>query len=160
MDRRLLVAALTAAALLTVSTSARAEATPTSYWRLSSVGGKEIRCVAATPASTPSRTKATTNGRKRDNTRIAGGGPRFPAPFVADNVWNQFFKSHFFRLQHDYNLTPTLLNHFNAGFSIGQLLGLDPEACLTLGVCSSGHYVRTGESPTLASLETFLANWR
>jgi hypothetical protein len=51
-------------------------------------------------------------------------------------------------------------DHFNAGFSTGQLLGLDPQACLTLGVCTSGHYVRTGESPTLAQLESFLANWR
>ena len=51
-------------------------------------------------------------------------------------------------------------DHFNAGFVTGQLLGLDPEACLTLGVCTSGHYVRTGESPTLGALETFLANWR
>ena len=51
-------------------------------------------------------------------------------------------------------------DHFNCGFVTGQLLGLEPEACLTLGVCTSGHYVRTGESPTLATLETFLANWR
>jgi sugar/nucleoside kinase (ribokinase family) len=51
-------------------------------------------------------------------------------------------------------------DHFNAGFTTGQLLGLEPEACLTLGVCTSGHYVRTGESPTLPALETFLANWR
>lgn len=51
-------------------------------------------------------------------------------------------------------------DHFNAGFSTGQLLGLDPESCLATGVCTSGHYVRTGESPTLPQLETFLANWR
>jgi len=51
-------------------------------------------------------------------------------------------------------------DHFNAGFTTGQLLGLEPEACLALGVCTSGHYVRTGESPTLAAVETFLANWR
>jgi sugar/nucleoside kinase (ribokinase family) len=51
-------------------------------------------------------------------------------------------------------------DHFNAGYTAGQLLGLDPEACLTIGVCSSGHYVRTGESPSLAAVETFLANWR
>jgi len=50
-------------------------------------------------------------------------------------------------------------DHFNGGFSQGQLLGLDPEACLTLGVCTSGHYVRTGISPTLADIETFLATW-
>ncbi len=51
-------------------------------------------------------------------------------------------------------------DHFNAGFTTGQLLGLDPEACLAVGVSTSGHYVRTGESPALATLETFLANWR
>lgn len=50
-------------------------------------------------------------------------------------------------------------DHFNGGFSQGQLLGLDPESCLALGVCTSGHYVRTGVSPTLDDLETFLANW-
>jgi len=50
-------------------------------------------------------------------------------------------------------------DHFNAGYSTGQLLGLEPEACLATGVCTSGHYVRTGESPTLTQLETFLANW-
>jgi sugar/nucleoside kinase (ribokinase family) len=51
-------------------------------------------------------------------------------------------------------------DHFNAGYTTGQLLGLDPEACLAIGVCSSGLYVRTGESPTLGTIETFLANWR
>ncbi len=51
-------------------------------------------------------------------------------------------------------------DHFNAGFATGQLLGLAPESCLALGVCTSGHYVRTAQSPTLADLETFLANWR
>lgn len=51
-------------------------------------------------------------------------------------------------------------DHFNTGFSVGQLLGLDPEGCLTVGVSTSGHYVRTAESPSLETLETFLANWR
>lgn len=51
-------------------------------------------------------------------------------------------------------------DHFNAGFTSGQLIGLEPEACLGVGVCTSGHYVRTGESPTLETVETFLANWR
>ncbi len=50
-------------------------------------------------------------------------------------------------------------DHFNAGFTNGQLLGLDPEGCLAMGVCTSGHYVRTAVSPTLDDLETFLANW-
>lgn len=57
-------------------------------------------------------------------------------------------------------LTTGAGDHFNAGYTTGQLLGLEPEACLTLGVCSSGHYVRTGQSPALPVLETFLANWR
>jgi len=51
-------------------------------------------------------------------------------------------------------------DHFNAGFASGQLLGLSPEACLGMGVCTSGHYVRTAQSPTIADIETLLANWR
>lgn len=51
-------------------------------------------------------------------------------------------------------------DHFNAGFSSAQLMGLSPEACLGTGVCTSGHYVRTAQSPTLGDLETFLANWK
>ncbi|MCR6656993.1 MAG: carbohydrate kinase family protein [Opitutus sp.] len=50
-------------------------------------------------------------------------------------------------------------DHFNAGFTAGQLIGLSPEACLAVGVCTSGHYVRTAQSPTHADLETFLTNW-
>lgn len=48
-------------------------------------------------------------------------------------------------------------DHFNAGFSTGQLLGMSAEACLVLGVSTSGFYVRTAVSPTLDDLETFLA---
>lgn len=51
-------------------------------------------------------------------------------------------------------------DHFNAGFVSGQLMGLTPESCLALGVCTSGHYVRTAQSPTTGDLETFLANWK
>ncbi len=50
-------------------------------------------------------------------------------------------------------------DHFNAGFSNAQLLGLSPESCLTVGVSTSGHYVRTGISPTLTDLTTFLQTW-
>lgn len=50
-------------------------------------------------------------------------------------------------------------DHFNAGFSNGQLAGLPPEACLAVGVSTSGHYVRTGKSPTLTDLITFLQTW-
>jgi len=50
-------------------------------------------------------------------------------------------------------------DHFNAGFAAGQLLGLDPEGCLGFGVSTSGHYVRTGQSPSRADLEDFLVAW-
>jgi Carboxypeptidase regulatory-like domain len=53
----------------------------------------------------------------RNNTRIAGGSPRFPDPFIAFGRWNQFFKSQFYRVQHDYTFGPTLLNHLNLGFN-------------------------------------------
>ena len=48
---------------------------------------------------------------------IKGGFPRFPEPFVATGVWDQLFKSYYARAQHDWTLTPTFINHFNAGFS-------------------------------------------
>lgn len=48
-------------------------------------------------------------------------------------------------------------DHFNAGFVTGQLWGLPPEACLGLGVSTSGFYVRTARSPALGDLESFLA---
>jgi hypothetical protein len=53
----------------------------------------------------------------RNNSLVQGGAPRFPEPFVGVGVWNQFFKSHFFRVQHDYTFGPSLLNHFNAGYN-------------------------------------------
>ena len=53
----------------------------------------------------------------RNNTRIAGGAPRFPDPFIAFGRWQQFFKSDFYRVQDDYTFGPRLLNHFNLGFN-------------------------------------------
>jgi Carboxypeptidase regulatory-like domain len=53
----------------------------------------------------------------RNNSRIAGGAPRFPEPVVAIGRWQQFFISDFVRLQHDYTFGPRLLNHFNLGFN-------------------------------------------
>lgn len=50
-------------------------------------------------------------------------------------------------------------DHFNAGFATGQLLGLSPEACLTVGVCFSGIYVRTARSPSLNDVDAFLRDW-
>ncbi len=47
-------------------------------------------------------------------------------------------------------------DHFNAGFVTGQLLGLPPEACLTVGVSCSGFYVRTARSPSLNEIDALL----
>lgn len=50
-------------------------------------------------------------------------------------------------------------DHFNGGFTTGQLLGLTPEACLTTAVCTSGSYVRTAKSPSLSDIAQFLRGW-
>jgi hypothetical protein len=47
-------------------------------------------------------------------------------------------------------------DHFNAGFVLGQLIGLTPDACLATGVSTSGFYVRSGTSPTLDDLDKLL----
>jgi hypothetical protein len=48
---------------------------------------------------------------------IKGGFPRFPEPFVVQDVWDQNFKSDYLRVQHDYTVSATLLNHFNFGYN-------------------------------------------
>lgn len=50
-------------------------------------------------------------------------------------------------------------DHFNAGFCLGNLAGLDLEASLLTGVSTSGFYVRTGKSPGIEDLVHFLRNW-
>jgi len=50
-------------------------------------------------------------------------------------------------------------DHFNSGFCLGRLLGFDNEASLLCGVSTSGHYVRTAKSPTIADLAGFMRNW-
>jgi sugar/nucleoside kinase (ribokinase family) len=47
-------------------------------------------------------------------------------------------------------------DHFNAGFCVGRLLGLDVAACLQIGVATSGYYVRHAKSPRLDDLRKFL----
>lgn len=47
-------------------------------------------------------------------------------------------------------------DHLNSGFCLGLLLKLPPASCLRLGVLVSGYYVRTGRSPTLDDILTFL----
>jgi sugar/nucleoside kinase (ribokinase family) len=47
-------------------------------------------------------------------------------------------------------------DHFNAGFCLGRLLGLDLAASLQIGVATSGFYVRNAKSPQLEDLRKFL----
>ncbi len=39
-------------------------------------------------------------------------------------------------------------DHFNAGFCAARLCGFSPRSCLTLATCTSGHYVRSAQSPS------------
>lgn len=48
-------------------------------------------------------------------------------------------------------------DHFNSGFVTARLLGLSPQAALTLAVACSGFYVRTAVSPTLDDLADFIS---
>ena len=50
-------------------------------------------------------------------------------------------------------------DHFNAGFCFGKLLGLDNEESVLCGVSTSGHYVRTSESPTASDVAALMKNW-
>ncbi|HUS37643.1 MAG TPA: hypothetical protein VM680_20005, partial [Verrucomicrobiae bacterium] len=50
-------------------------------------------------------------------------------------------------------------DHFNSGFCLGQLLGLDNASCVLLGVATSGYYVKTAQTPTLSDLAGMLRNW-
>jgi hypothetical protein len=47
-------------------------------------------------------------------------------------------------------------DHFNAGFCIGRLLGLDLAGSLQVGVGTSGFYVRQAKSPSVEDLKEFL----
>jgi sugar/nucleoside kinase (ribokinase family) len=47
-------------------------------------------------------------------------------------------------------------DHFNAGYCLGRLIGLDESGALQAGVGESGFYVRTGRSPSCRELATFL----
>ncbi len=50
-------------------------------------------------------------------------------------------------------------DHFNAGFCLGKLLDLSNAMCVLLGVTTSGHYVRTAQSPDVPALIRMLRNW-
>lgn len=50
-------------------------------------------------------------------------------------------------------------DHFNAGFCLAKLLGLDNELSVLTGVSTSGFYVRTARSPAVADLVSLLNAW-
>jgi len=50
-------------------------------------------------------------------------------------------------------------DHFNSGFCLAKLLGLDNASAVLCGVANSGHYVRTAESPNVADLIHLIRNW-
>ena len=50
-------------------------------------------------------------------------------------------------------------DHFNSGFCLGKLLGLDNAQSVLTGVATSGHYVRTAQSPTIPDLAKLLRAW-
>ncbi|MCL2017048.1 MAG: carbohydrate kinase family protein [Defluviitaleaceae bacterium] len=56
-------------------------------------------------------------------------------------------------------LTTGAGDNFNAGFCLGQALGLDAQDSITLGVCTSGFYVRNAKSPTYAEVMNFAKTW-
>jgi len=50
-------------------------------------------------------------------------------------------------------------DHFNAGFCLGQLLGLDIPSSVLTGVSTSGFYVRTARSPNVMDIAGLMRNW-
>jgi sugar/nucleoside kinase (ribokinase family) len=50
-------------------------------------------------------------------------------------------------------------DHFNAGYCLGQLMGMDHAGSLLCGVGTSGYYVRNGVGPDAGELADFLLDW-
>jgi hypothetical protein len=74
---------------------------------------------------------------RRDTERLAGAFPILPLPFTNFDVFQQDFKSNIARIQHDYNITPTLLNHLNIGytfFDVANRNTTDPFNTSSLGI--------------------------
>jgi sugar/nucleoside kinase (ribokinase family) len=47
-------------------------------------------------------------------------------------------------------------DHFNSGFCLGRLLGLDNRMSVLTGVTTSGYYVRTAQSPSIAQIAAMM----
>ncbi len=50
-------------------------------------------------------------------------------------------------------------DHFNSGFCLGKLLGFDNPTSVLCGVSASGHYVRSGQSPSVEDLAALMRVW-
>ena len=50
-------------------------------------------------------------------------------------------------------------DHFNSGFCLGKLLGLDNAGAVLTGTTCSGFYVRTAKSPDICDLAEMLRHW-
>ena len=50
-------------------------------------------------------------------------------------------------------------DHFNSGFCLGKLLGLNNAESVLTGVSTSGFYVRTAKSPTIPQLAETMQHW-
>jgi sugar/nucleoside kinase (ribokinase family) len=50
-------------------------------------------------------------------------------------------------------------DHFNSGFCLAKLLGLDNAAAVLTGVTCSGYYVRNAQSPFIEDLAAMLRHW-
>lgn len=50
-------------------------------------------------------------------------------------------------------------DHFNAGFCLGKLLGLNDEMAVLTGVSTSGFYVRNAASPSVTDLAGLMRAW-
>ncbi|MDR1000398.1 MAG: carbohydrate kinase family protein [Clostridiales bacterium] len=70
----------------------------------------------------------------------------------------------FYQADGPYCAKPVLVtgagDNFNAGFCLGQALGLDPKSALLLGVGTSGYYVRNAHSPSYEQELEFLTQWQ
>jgi sugar/nucleoside kinase (ribokinase family) len=47
-------------------------------------------------------------------------------------------------------------DHFNSGFCLGRLLGLDNQMSVLTGVTTSGYYVRTAQSPSIEQIAAMM----
>ncbi|HEX4119447.1 MAG TPA: PfkB family carbohydrate kinase [Verrucomicrobiae bacterium] len=47
-------------------------------------------------------------------------------------------------------------DHFNSGFCLGRLLGLDNKMSVLTGVTTSGYYVRSAQSPSIAQIAAMM----